>query len=836
MIELPEAVTLARQLDGELRGQRIDKATSGNSPHRWVFYRPSRDAVVANVPGRTVREVTAFGSGVRLHLRPSAVLVIEGFGGRLSLHGPGEAPPKRHHLMVGSRNGASLTLAVQGWGFVRFAKAKERAIAASPAREVKMKPAADAAGKRLVLEDVPKVRYFADGMCPFALCLKSCSDYLGGAYTYNYILGASGACFRMSWNHTQWDEGNMDLGRLGPEPFRRGFRAVGLKVRFLLRKSWWPGETGDDIARVAETKRARADWRARIIESIRAGRPVLAFGVVGPPEVSIITGFDEGGDVMVGWSCHQGGLRKAQLEPNGMFRQRDGFAKTQGLMLIQDKPRKPDFARVVRVALRGACRVSTLPKSKTHLFGYAAYRAWAAAMLHDAEFPGNDAKALQSRRFTVWDGLIMLAERDAAATFLEEVAKSRPDVARHLRQAARLFRKESECCGQAQKPLGGHALPSEDLADPCDRRAAADCIDEARERNAKALHHLALAAGRAPGGFTFGGKQLDGLRPARRNMTLMGCIKGSMRHLGKDVDDAWLYGLTGAAFMLNIDQHVDVSGPTSWADPVDPADPSQAHLVKMCRRLGVSLKSHVRGQTTDADFAQKRQAAAAFVREKVDAGIPCYGWDGCMEWIIFNGYSDKACLQWSHYYPEGYRKRPWTQFGRNVTKCFEVTSVEPARRTGSDRTAIREALAYALEIARSAPTADGTNARGLAGYTEWIRCLESGDWQKPGMPGVHHNVACWHECRCYAERFLRLAGGKLGGRLKPRFEQAAEHYRKVREALCQMQTIFVYKYPLPPVTKAGVQAAVKLLRRAKAAEAKGLAILDQIVSEMQDGA
>ena len=57
--------------------------------------------------------------------------------------------------------------------------------------------------QRIVLDGVPKVRYFKDGMCPFALSLKCCMDFLGGGYSYDYILGTSGACFRMSWNYTE---------------------------------------------------------------------------------------------------------------------------------------------------------------------------------------------------------------------------------------------------------------------------------------------------------------------------------------------------------------------------------------------------------------------------------------------------------------------------------------------------------------------------------------------------------------------------------------------------------------------------------------------------------
>ena len=692
-------------------------------------------------------------------------------------------------------------------------------------KEAKMPEArADEHPKRLVLDGVPKVRYLKDGLCPFALCLKACTDYLRGEYSYGYILAASGACFRMSWNFTEWDEGNMDLGRLGPEPFRHGLRAVGLKHRFLLKESWWPAATGTDIETLPDGERAKSAFRRNIVQSIRSGKPVLAFGVVGPPEVSIVTGYDEGGDVLIGWSCFQGELPKDQLEPNGAFRQRDWFAKTRGLILVEPVLDEPDVERTRRAGLEWAYRVMTLPKTKTHVFGLDAYKGWAEAMLKDTAFPDDDEKELQKRRCTVWDGMIMLAERGNAADFLDEAAQHMPNAAEHLREAARLLRQEGECCARMQKPLGGPMLPSEHLADPIARRTALDSIFHARDKHLEAMQHLALALGKDPIGFQFAGKQLEGLRPARRWMTLLGCIKGCMSYLGRDVDDAWLYGVTGAAFMLNIDQKVDVSGPTSW---------DCAHLREMAPHLGISLSHHVRALVSDADFEEKQQAAARFVREKIDAGIPCYGWDGCMEWLTVNGYSDDACLQFSHYFGAGYKAQPWTKLGRQIPNVFEVTSVEVADAPPDDRAAVRAALTFALTQGPSGELIDPRHAEGVDGYDLWIRCLESGDWrQADGLPGVHHNVACWHECRCYAERFLRLAGEKLGGPLKPMFNDAADRYKEVRTALCEMQAIFIYKYPLPPVDEAGVARAIGLLRSAQEAEAEGLNMIESIVREL----
>ena len=41
------------------------------------------------------------------------------------------------------------------------------------------------------------------------------------------------------------------------------------------------------------------------MDSINRGIPVLAFGVVGPSDCCIITGYDQGGDVLLGWSTYQ---------------------------------------------------------------------------------------------------------------------------------------------------------------------------------------------------------------------------------------------------------------------------------------------------------------------------------------------------------------------------------------------------------------------------------------------------------------------------------------------------------------------------------------------------
>ena len=47
-------------------------------------------------------------------------------------------------------------------------------------------------------------------------------------------------------------------------------------------------------------------------------------------------------------------------------------------------------------------------------------------------------------------------------------------------------------------------------------------------------------------------KKLEHLRWKPRNVSHLGCIKGCLNYLGMEVSDAWLYGATGHAFVINI--------------------------------------------------------------------------------------------------------------------------------------------------------------------------------------------------------------------------------------------------------------------------------------------
>ncbi len=115
MLELPEVLTLSRQLDQELGGKTIVSATRG-SPHKFAFFKPS-DAELARVlAGKRVRGVSGDGKCITFELAPRAFFCIAEMDGRLLFHPRGAELPK-HHLVLSFQDGTALTATVGLWGF-----------------------------------------------------------------------------------------------------------------------------------------------------------------------------------------------------------------------------------------------------------------------------------------------------------------------------------------------------------------------------------------------------------------------------------------------------------------------------------------------------------------------------------------------------------------------------------------------------------------------------------------------------------------------------------------------------------------------------------------------
>lgn len=116
MIELPEATTIARQINAELKGKRIADGNRGNSPHKFAFYNLSPGEYATILKGKTVGDATANGSCILVAIEREHTLVLGTGGERIVYHRSAASLPKKHQFFLHFTDDTYLTVTVQGWG------------------------------------------------------------------------------------------------------------------------------------------------------------------------------------------------------------------------------------------------------------------------------------------------------------------------------------------------------------------------------------------------------------------------------------------------------------------------------------------------------------------------------------------------------------------------------------------------------------------------------------------------------------------------------------------------------------------------------------------------
>jgi formamidopyrimidine-DNA glycosylase len=116
MFELPEYLTIARQMNETLRGKTVAAASLGNSPHKFVWYNRKPDEFASLTRGKTVGPASVKGRWLFLKLKPGYVLVFGECGGRLIFHPTGSDRPEKYHLLVEFSDGSALSATTQMWG------------------------------------------------------------------------------------------------------------------------------------------------------------------------------------------------------------------------------------------------------------------------------------------------------------------------------------------------------------------------------------------------------------------------------------------------------------------------------------------------------------------------------------------------------------------------------------------------------------------------------------------------------------------------------------------------------------------------------------------------
>jgi hypothetical protein len=362
---------------------------------------------------------------------------------------------------------------------------------------------------RKILANVPRVNFFEGGpRCPedipFPSAMRALMEYFKEddfgcrscrsiqpncrvPCSYSFFLGVSGAVSFLNWK-PGWEGDNVEIMYMSDNPaapFEHAFRATGYTYTIY-------GEERD-----------RELFRQRIVESIQKNRPVLAFGPIGPPEAALITGFDERGEVLVGWSFFQGipdFNTGVEFEPTGEFRKRDWYNYPPGFsfVIVGEKHERPPIKETYRRSLEWMVKVARTPVTfGNRCNGLAAYDAWSEHLLRDMDFPNDDAILFQ--RHDVHNSAVgFVAEaRWYGSQFLIGMTTGGDDlvhrsVIEDLYHAAALYAGEHQLMWELWDLAGGNGNPDawRKFADADIRHKMVPIIQESCRKDAEAINYL----------------------------------------------------------------------------------------------------------------------------------------------------------------------------------------------------------------------------------------------------------------------------------------------------------------------------------------------------------
>ena len=127
MIELPEVLTIARQMNDELRGKRIASVIHKHTPYKFAMYNEPQGGYEAALTGKTMGEVTGDGKWILSSLDQEHVLLLGELGGRILFHKSEKTLPKKHQLLLHFEDETFLTITIQMWGFIQVVARPELA-------------------------------------------------------------------------------------------------------------------------------------------------------------------------------------------------------------------------------------------------------------------------------------------------------------------------------------------------------------------------------------------------------------------------------------------------------------------------------------------------------------------------------------------------------------------------------------------------------------------------------------------------------------------------------------------------------------------------------------
>jgi len=125
MIEMPEASTLARQMNETLTGKTFLRFEQGELRHKFLWLNKPAEEISAILSDQPITGASSYGRSLYVSAGDEHLLWFGEIGGRLLYHPPAGPLPQKYHLRWDFSDGTTLSFTLQMWGFVRLLERAE---------------------------------------------------------------------------------------------------------------------------------------------------------------------------------------------------------------------------------------------------------------------------------------------------------------------------------------------------------------------------------------------------------------------------------------------------------------------------------------------------------------------------------------------------------------------------------------------------------------------------------------------------------------------------------------------------------------------------------------
>jgi len=351
----------------------------------------------------------------------------------------------------------------------------------------------------IVLYGVSKVEYGAEGCTPYPMCLKSCANYLGQDVERDFTMVSTGAAFRLNWDTTSWNGGNVDVIHTFDNPetiYRLGVEALGREFNMITRNN----KSCDVKFGSTYNSDTKADFIEFIKNQIDKGHPCIALGIIGPAEACIITGYKENGNILLGWNFFQDAIEFAagiKIDESGYFMSDQWWENNDTAAVISMGEKNKSLIsnkKIIDNAIKVMTGRNDIKSGKSFAKGISAYDSWKRAILNEADFSVTVLPVLAERLMCHGDAMDCLADgRNNGAIFMKKLSEEWKEQSNVCHSIENQFLKVTENIWKMAEVLGGYERNEKQMINFAKtevRKQLAVLIEECKIADSKALEGL----------------------------------------------------------------------------------------------------------------------------------------------------------------------------------------------------------------------------------------------------------------------------------------------------------------------------------------------------------